>query len=229
MASSYAANLNESLVPVEEFAFSGLEKQASKIFRCPVSWVQSTDKKRVVQGKTPPEERSYPFLVLTLTDVAEQDTSFNSKYLALAGTPVAVGRDNNTYSRVSLLPVQCSVTVEYYTNDVRALSLFTNRWMFARKLGQLNFNIHYGKTTLAIKVQGSGSLSFPVREANPSETQEYLLSTTLVMNSYLSSEALIVSDLANQVDIAGFLATEENMDTAADRPSAQFWSFPSQE
>lgn len=225
MASNqYAVNLSEGLVPIEDFIRTGLQKQVATLFSCSASWVQSSDKKRSIQGQSPDGKITYPFLVLTLTDVSEQDSSFNAKYLALSGQPVALGRDGKTYTRVSFVPVQCNVAVEYYSNNAMDLDRFTNKWFFARKLGHLNFNVKFGRTTFSIQVQCSSSLSIPVREANPGETQEYVITTQLSMNSYLSSDA-VTSDVLDEIQVSVAAATLENEAAAINDPNAQFWSF----
>lgn len=229
MASSYAVNLNDGLVPIEDFIQAGLQRQLANLFSCTVSWVQSTDKKRVVQSQSSEGKLAYPFLVLTMTDINDSDSSFNAKYMALNGFPVALSREGNTYSRVSFLPVQCNVAVEYYTNSAPELMRFVNKWKFAGKRGQLHFNVKYGRTTFAIRVIGSPSLSLPVREANPSETQEYLVTTQITMDSYLSSD-MVTSDLATEINATAHVAADGvTAEEAVANASTQFWEFSSKE
>lgn len=218
---TFNTTLNDELVPVEDFIYTGLEKQWSSVFGGVAAIVQSTDKKKVLQERMG-GELQYPYTSFTITSIAEVEGRGNQKFAALHGTPVALSRDGSTFKRVGFLPVEVTLNAELVTNNFQQLSRLVNTWMFARIKGTLHFNVNYGRTAFSIRVQPSGTLSLPERQADNDTPQEYILTAEVALHSYISDILSVQADIVQEVEMDVALASEPGTNLRGD---VQFWKF----
>lgn len=216
----FNTTLNDELVPVEDFVYTGLEKQWTSVFGGVAAIVQSTDKKRVLQ-EIAGGELQYPYTALTIASLAEIEGRGNTKFSALHGTPISLADDKTTYRRVGFLPLELTMNVEMTTNSFQQLNRLVNTWMFARIKGTLHFNVNYGRTSFSIRVHPSGSVSFPERQADNDSVQEYVLTSELSLHSYISDTESVQTDIIHEVQ------TELTLGAEPGKPASdtQFWSF----
>ncbi len=221
---STTSDTNVVLAPVEELVFTGLQKQFKQVFNCPFYPLQSTGRKAMLQKikGNPSTPTKYPFGFITMTGLGPIEDAYSVKAMVLNGTQVFKANDNKSY-RATIMPVQLTCSIEFYTNSARAMLAYANTWMFAPKIGMLHFNVNYGQTSFPIQVTPSNSLSMPTREDELDAVQEYIVTGEITVRSFLSRSELLETEIAARAEIAIEL-TEPNELKASDSNSA-FWSF----
>jgi hypothetical protein len=190
--------------PIDNFIREGFSQQITKQFRCPAIFVSSVDKLRnlqALQGNAPPK---YPYIFLGVQSIAPNPESYNTNRIARQGIPVALNTDNNQYQLARLIPVNFEVEVAFTTNkysgeDTDSVEGFTRRWLFARRIGSLNFNIDYGLSQISVSYALNDSISIAPRE-NPTEQESvYVVTNTATIHGYVSEPELGTRGRINEI------------------------------
>lgn len=198
---SQASGLNLELDPVEKFIFSGLQQSCLRIFQAPAVWCTSTDKVKAIQAIFKNGKVKYPYIFLMLDTLTESEERGNSKASALRGLPAVLSTDMRRDYRVQYAQVDFRISLEFVTNDYAELLRFANRWMFARKLGHLKFQVAYGSLSFGINSILDNSLEIPKREADATNITEYVLTTGLLMHGYMTNPVLLEGQIKDTVEI----------------------------
>jgi hypothetical protein len=111
---------------------------------------------------------------------------------------------------VHLLPVDYTVSVDYVTNSAQAMRTFASEWLFAKRKQWLSFVVNYGNVDLAIRVEPSGQISLPLREADVGSQPTYTASTTLVVHGYISQATLVEQQIVSSLTADGVLGDGQN-------------------
>lgn len=207
---------------VDSFIFQGLQDRFLSVFNTPTVWSTSTAKVKALdklfKDKGKPVSYPYAFLSLNTWQRAEDRASIRAS--TLRGTRVSVSTDSvSTYS-VRFLPVDFTIGVEWYFNNYGDLLDASRRWMFIQQRGSLNFQVGYGQTSFDIKTVPEPSVTFPKREADPDNVQEYMLETSLNLLGYISETEVIQQGVVNTVEITASL-------TDPPTPESVAWTFKS--
>lgn len=224
--SASTAGLNKTVDPIESFVFAGLQKKFIEVFEAPSIWVTSTDKTKAIQklfgnvasGATE-SNIQYPYAFLTVASVSPSDSRGNIRALGLYGMTVSISDDQKRAYRAKLQPVDFTVTVEYVTNSYTDVLKFVNTWLFSRREGWLRFNVQYGLLSTSTSVVQDGNVSYPLKEADLGNVQEYTINATMVVESYISFAVLQEQQIVDTV-------VEENL-ISANQPilNTSTWSF----
>lgn len=111
--------------------------------------------------------------------------------------------------------------MEVHTDNYADLLQFSNSWMFARDLGHLKFEVAYGNLSFGVSVVPDEQVSFPVRDADASAGTHHELTTSLVIQGYISSPVLQEGQIADTIQVEGVLKDGENS------PGTTLWQFRS--
>jgi hypothetical protein len=211
------SGLNLQLTPVENLIFDGLQRSFLRVFKTPAVWSTSTDKVKAIASLFNGHPIRYPYAVLSLSSTSEAVDRFNVSNTARRGTTVVVSSDQKRSFRVQFIPVDFEVSVEFYSNSYQNLLTFSNEWLFARRLGWLKFEVAYGSKSFSIGIEQEPNLSIPQREADPNESQEYLLTTILKIVGHISYATLIEGQIKDTVSVSTSIIDNSS--------SAVVWSF----
>lgn len=210
------SGLNLTLDPIEKFIFDGLQTRFIEVFEAKAIWVTSTDKTKLLQklfgtpaaGATETNIQ-YPYAFLTLGSVAPSEARGSIKALNLYGVRGTILTDDQKRGyRIKLSPIDFSVTIEYVTNNYKDVLNYTNKWTFARTNGWLRFNVNYGGTMFSIAMDLDGTVQIPQRDADLANPQEYVITTTLTMQGYMSFATLMEQQIVDTVQINTVLGAE---------------------
>lgn len=193
---------------VDSFVFSGLQGKFLSTFNTKTVWTTSTDKVKALEKLFPDKNAkiTYPYAFLIPSSWQKNGERGNIRSSSLRGTKVMVSTDNKSTLKVRFLPVDFTVTVEWYSNSFDDLTDIGRRWLFLPQRGGLNFNIDYGETTFTIKTVPEDNINFPQREADPDNVQEYMMTTTLLVQGYISETETIEQQVIDTVEITGTTA-----------------------
>jgi hypothetical protein len=222
------AGLNLTLQPLEHFIFAGLQKKLFDVFDLRSAWLASTDKAKVLQrmfgnpaAGTNDLAIQYPYAFLTVASMnADPTPTLNTQYTATVGITNVLQGDDPRAFRVTFLPCEFTINVEYVTDSQQKLLDFSSRWLMSRRLGWLKFNVHYGRTAFSIVAQAEGSLSLPQREGDLENSPVYSMTTTLVVQGYISNPTMLEQQVVDHV--VASVAVPSNTPEGA-----VFWSFNS--
>jgi hypothetical protein len=143
--------------------------------------------------------------LLTLTSVAESTDRFNTQSTARRGKIAVVSTDAKRSYRVHFLPTTFDISVEFVSNDYSQVLTFANEWLFARRNGWLKFEIAYGSTNFSISAEGEPQVSIPIREADPDNVSEYVVTSQLKLDGFISYGTLIEGQIADTIQVDGAL------------------------
>lgn len=216
-SSAEISGLTLTLDPVENFVFSGIQQKFTEKFGCPTVWSTSTDSiQQVSKAQGGRNQVSYPYIILTMDAYTLSSTRGNLKNQALRGAQSVVVTDEKRTYRVHYLPLDFDVSVELRANSFAQVSSFASRWMFARVLGWLKFDVQYGTQHFGIGVEPSDSINIPKRDAEPSAVQEYILNSTLKVQGFISMPELLEQQIVDNLLITGQL-NETDSETGDNR------------
>lgn len=181
--------------PIDNFIREGFTKQIHKQFRCPAIFVSSIDKLRnlqTLQGNSPPK---YPHIFMAIQNVTHNVESYMTHKISRQGIPVTVSDDNRQFSMARLMPVKFEVEITYITNkfsgeDLDSVEGFTRRWLFARRIGSMNFNVDYGMTSVSISYALGDTVPIQPRENPADQESVYSVVTSATIYGYLSEPEL---------------------------------------
>ncbi len=205
---------------VDRFIFDGLQSRFFDVFNTPSVWVTATDKVKTLDklfGERN-EKVSYPYVFLKLNAWELAEDRMNLRAGTLRGTRVSISNDEKSTIEMRYLPVNFQVAVELTTNNFRDLLDFGRRWLLSSKKGALNFQVEYGQTRFDIRVMPDPNISFPQREADPENVQEYLAEMNLTIQGFISE--------AEPVEQAVIDTVGMSMSAQIDKETPDvFWSF----
>lgn len=173
---------------VDKFIFDGLQSSMLKVFNTPTVWSTSTDKVKALEKLFPNKNAPlvYPYAILSLLSWERAEDRGSLRHASMRGTRISVGNDEKSLLQVRFLPVNFTISLEWYSNSFLNVNDFGRRWLFAAMRGQLNFQVDYGDSNFDIKVVPAYDLTFPKREADPDNIQEYVVETTLIVQGFIS-------------------------------------------
>lgn len=238
---------NLTLEPVERFVDRGLLRRCMTVFGCRAALVSASDKKLTLQrmfGNTAAQGQdatiTYPYMLLTPTDVAEDTTGrYNTHLLSREGFVTVFADDSGVLNgggdsgmkrawNVHLIPVEYQVQVEYVTNSAAAMRNFASEWLFARRKSWLSFDVEYGQLKITVRVEPSASLSLPLREADLGTEPTYTVSTQLTLHAFVSQATLVEQQLITNLNVTGavdeqggavFMSFDSRTESSEDAPT----------
>lgn len=190
------AQPNEQIVipPVEELILDGICKRFQQVFACPTLHTNGYEKTTAMQRALSGSPVEYPYAVATLKGISPDDESWASHEMARRGLNVIINSQSNQAWKAKLLPAKMDIEIEYNTNAftgrkgsaLRALS----RWLFARRLGYLKFNVQYGRVVLGIGTELNEAPEVPERENITESETVYKIPFSLTLKGWVSQPEL---------------------------------------
>jgi hypothetical protein len=216
------SGINLTVDPVEKFVFAGLQERALEVFEAKSIWATSTDKTKLLQklfGNTASgaaeTKVTYPYMVFTLSTVAQSETRGSLKVHNMKGlqTAIRIDDDMKRVFRVKLTPVDFTVSVEFVTNNFQEVLRYANNWMFSRVNGWLRFNVQYGEAVLSIGTEMESTVSIPQRDSDLSNVQEYTVTSNLTLQGFMSFAVLQEQQIVDHVVATGVLGANGTTET----------------
>ena len=198
------------LDPLDNYIYAGLQQQFLSLFNTKTIWTTSTDKIKAIEKLFADNEKkvTYPYAFLMLDSWTKSEDRGNRRASSIRGTRVSITNDSKASQNVRFLPVDFSIEVEWFTNSFKEVTQFGRLWMFVQERGSLNFQVAYGQSTFDIKVIPDSSITFPKREADPDNVQEYMVTTRLLMQGYISEENAFEQPVVDTLEINTMLKGE---------------------
>lgn len=198
-----------SIPPVEEMIIDGLCKRFQQVFNCPVLHTNGYEKVTALKEALAGKQVEYPFALVTVKGMSQNNESWSSHELARRGLQVVIQARQGQAWKVKLLPTNFDLEIEYHTNTfmgkrgcaVRALS----RWLFARRLGFLKFNVEYGRLVLNIGNSMTEAPDVPERESIAEGESVYKIPFSMTIHGYVSQPELQRQGIVKEVIQTGQL------------------------
>ena len=191
------------ITPIENFIFNGITNKLHQIFDCYVQFSNSENRMQEMLKIRKEKGIKFPYLFVSLSDTSFSQNYYNSNYLSRHGMVVKVAESGNALAKVKLLPCTFTFKVEYFTdkNDagVGSALWFTKRWMFARRLGYLKFNIKYGQTYTCPVILDE-SLTQPMKPQESDALACYQIEGNFTVHGFVSESQLLTDGVLTQVD-----------------------------
>ena len=216
------SGINLVVDPVEKFIFAGLQERALEVFEAKSIWATSTDKTKLLQklfGNTAAgaaeTKVTYPYMVFILSTVTQAENRGSIKVMNLHGLHSAIKTDDDMKRvfRTKLSPTDFMVNVEYVTNNFQDVLRYTNTWMFARISGFLKFNVQYGDATFSIGTDLESSLTIPQRDSDLNNVQEYVVTSNLTLQGFMSFAVLQEQQVVDKVQVNSALGANGTTQT----------------
>lgn len=200
------AKMDNSLNPIEDFINTGLANSFFKVFRVPLLFSNAPDFKTVYQDlmQRKGKKVSYPFARASTSGFAvNESTSFKPNTLARRGLHGQASHDNTLTYKLSLIPVITTYEIEIYVQDMPSLKGLSKQWLFASIKNTLKFTVNYGIGPIDIDVKMDKQLNVPRREGGATEVKEYVMTSNIVVNGYMSEDGLSHSQAVTELDYEG--------------------------
>lgn len=215
-------NGQPKIQPIEELMFAGLLGRLTSVFGGSFIVVTADDKTRQMAKVQNGNKLTYPYGFVSIQSYQENATGYNVQYLARNGLDI-ITNDGSTY-RVHVIPTRYQLEVEFVTNDYAAVSAFRKRWLFARRLGLLKFNVEYGNFNFMIDMELSPEVNTPMR-ANTTEVEtSYSSTATITLSGYDSESRLRHTGTVQKVEVDGNV-----FDSSGALEGFQFMAFKTKE
>ena len=227
------AGINITLDTVEKFVFDGFQKRFTEVFEAKSIWATSSDKTKLLQklfgnmaSGAAETQVQYPYAFFTLNTATASDVRGNLKVMSLHGlSAVLMVDDQKRAFRVKLTPTDFSVTVEFVTNNYQQVLAYVNKWMFARTNGWLRYNVQYGNAVFTIAADLDGTVQMPQREADLTNVQEYVVTTTVTIQGFMSFATLMEQQVVDTVVVSTLVGSSATDASSADLLSQTTWEF----
>jgi hypothetical protein len=226
------SGLNLKLDPVEKIIFSGIQQSCMRVFRAPTVWATSTDKIQAVNRLFNNGRVSYPYMTLQLNSVTSAEGRGNNRHTAMKGEHVVISDDNRRSFRLTFLPVDFQIEVEFVSQTHEDTLRFTSDWMFARQLGFLKFEAAYGRTSFGVGIEMDSTVTIPLRDGDADTMTTYTLNTMFTVQGFMSRATLLEGQIIT--DVTSVTSVPNDDGTFSDitdpihhvPPETTTWSFP---
>lgn len=195
--------------PVDKLVFGGWLNQFQKVFGCVSTISNSSDGVDAIKKKLKTGNVEYPYAIFSIASFG-MDDRYTSQMLARRGLDCTITTDQRRSYRVRVIPTRFELELEFKTNSFRDVMAFARNWMFSVKQGGLKYNVQFGQLKLDIAVELADTISVPKREANPSETQEYAVTSSVIVHGYMSDATMREQPMITSVQIAGLVSNQDD-------------------
>lgn len=132
-------------------------------------------------GRTTLDTSSYPYIMVTPTNMTTNDESYNDFALKKYGTEPKQHTDGYWYT-FHLKPVRVTVTVSFFSQSFSDCLKFMSNWSFNSREGTFKLNTKSG-ISFDIHVDIQGDLNFPTRDLT--EGSPLKVTGTLILDTYV--------------------------------------------
>lgn len=201
------------LQPIDDFVLKGFQQRFQQQFECPCYYVTTNEEATIAQAAKEGEPLRYPYAFLRIQTVSSNTEGYSTNRMARHGLIAIVEDDNLVGHRVRCIPTTFDIEVKYVTDKFRSTQqgsvlAFIRRWLMARRIGSLQFNIRYGRLSLGVQVALGDSVPFSPRENAPENETSYQVLTTASIKGYVSEPVLGQQGIVNQVAMLEVLEAE---------------------
>lgn len=193
--------MDNSLKPIEDFINTGLANTFFRVFQVPLLFYNGPDVKAVATKRLQRDDRQvYPFARAKTSGFALNETSYKPNTLLRRGLHGHASHDNTRTYKLSMIPVATTYEIEFYVQDMRSLRNLSKQWLLAATRGNLKFTVNYGVGPVDIDIKLDKQLTVPTREGGVSEVKEYVLTSNMIVNGYMSDGSLTSSQAVSEID-----------------------------
>jgi hypothetical protein len=89
------------------------------------------------------------------------------------------------------------------TNTAEQVRQFANSWLFAAQKGLLKFSVEFGRSKFDVCVEPTDSVQFPVKSGTPEDVQEYVVTTEIKVQGWISDPTAQRQDVIDKVVVEG--------------------------
>ncbi len=211
-------NVPHRIENIEKLIFAGVQQKFLDVFNSKIVWTTSTDKVQAVK-KAFKDKVEYPYATLELGSWVTATDRSSLRAPSLRGARVEISTDEKNSFNVRILPTDFTVSVEWHFNSGKDMLDTANRWSFTNTRGNMNFDIQFGQSLFGIRVLADTSVNFPLREADPDNIQEYVMTTSLQIQGFISESERINVPVIDTLEIT--VATDDPIT----KPDTVLWTF----
>lgn len=189
--------------PIDNFIREGFSKQMLQQFRCPAYFITGPDPLAELKIRLSNTQPKYPYLFLAVTGMSASAESYHSHRISRQGIPLVLNTDNNQTQMARIIPtnfeVECTFITNKHSGGLDSVEGFARRWLFARRIGSLNFNVQYGLSSVNISYVLNEQVSTPPRESPVDQEPVYKIQCSATIRGYVSEPELGHRGRVNQV------------------------------
>ncbi len=195
--------MNNAIAPIESFIKEGLVQNFRKVFNVDLVITNQSNKREIANRRSQGRGITYPLAFAELQGLALPSTpSYRMSTLLRRGLTGQATSDNLGTFKISLCPMDMTYQILYITNSFSDAEKFGKLWLMSAAAGFLKFDVMYGVANVGISLELERQVSFPQRDASPDTTEEYELTTSLVLSGYGSHDQLINQQAAVAVEVS---------------------------
>lgn len=175
---------------IEEMSIVGLGQRLFKHFELPYLPIECPTNDRLHLAANlaakKGEKPQFPILAYSLANIGPSETGANPT--AWQHAAMQTQKRQDTIGSMQVIPVTLQFGVTYLDNDRVRLLRFMAKWMQARASGALNFRLRVDSIPVDIQAKPEDSLAAPQKDIMTESINQYELSGTISMNTWISGE-----------------------------------------
>jgi len=211
--------------PIEDHVLEGIEQRFYETFGCLTKIVNAYEKARALETILGGRSLKYPYMFLRIASLSPNTDSYSTNMMGRRGLQAIIADDQQQAYTANF-----TVDVEYYTDQFdlhheKSAVAFARRWLFARRLGMLKFNVDYGRLALSVGVTMDESVTLPDRNNLVESQSHYVIPGVCTFHGYVSEPMLGTQGIVNEIHTN----TQVDSPPPSDKkpaPTPQFWQFP---
>lgn len=205
--------MDNKIAPIEQFVKEGMVRSFRRTFDLELTITNQSNKRELAQRRQQGSALQYPIAFAELQSLAlPQGPAFKAQAMLRRGIVGQATSDNLGTFKLPLIPMESTYQILYITNSFVEAEKFGKLWLMAATAGFLGFDVEYGVASFGIRMELDRQVAYPQRDSSPDTTEEYELTTSLIVQGYGSDEKLVNAQAATAVEVEGVLV--ETLDTA---------------
>lgn len=201
--------MDNRIAPVEALINTGLAQRFHEVFGTVLHYSTSVDKKATLQkilGNEPPK---YPIAFAAFKGLALDTTRYAPTAMLRRGVISAPSHDNVTASRLTSLPSITTFEITFLTDNIRHVTAFAKRWLFAGVEGSLKFTVSYGVVDIDIHIDLDQEVNIPEKPDGVTEVGEYEIVLGLRVHGF-HSKGLDKVQAVTSIEVDGAVVSESD-------------------
>lgn len=201
--------MDNRIAPIESFVKEGLVVNFRRVFGCDLVVTNQSNKREIANRRAQGKPLTYPLAFAELQTLALPTTpNYRAAALLRRGVTGLATTDNLGSFKVSMIPIESTYQILYITNSFTEAEKFGKLWLMSAAAGFLKFDVMYGVVNVGVTLELERQVSLPQRDASPDTTEEYEVTTSLVLSGYASHDQLMNEQAANAVEVSAEVTNE---------------------
>lgn len=203
--------MDNRIAPIEQLIKHGMALSFRRTFDAELTITNQSNKRELAQRRAQGQQLDYPLVFAELQTMAiPQTPGYRATSMLRRGITGQATTDNVGTFKIPLIPVDFTYQILYITNSFEQAEKFGKLWLMSAVAGFLKFDVTYGVANFGVSLELDRQIAFPQRDSSPDTTEEYELTTSLVLNGYASNDKMVSEQAATAVQVEGVLTEQRD-------------------